>query len=857
MDACNNATRGLDVKSWVRKCAFGALVIFLLLPVVPSRISPKEPSTRVVAQLSGILGDETYLRERGYLEDGEIRVLVEYDSPPARHFLEARALDLEGRVLARFERNRLLSLKISYDRLPELQAAGITIHLDRQFHACLDQSVPIVKPSASWSQVEAFFGYEINGSGVKVAVLDTGIETAHSDLDDLDDNITTTDPKVILEHSFVVGNPNPDDDSTDGHGTHIAGIIGGTGFDSGGARAGVAPGCYILNGKVLNSAGVGFESWILAGIQWALGNDSDVINLSLSTAESGNGTDPLSRAVENAWSQGVPVILAAGRSGAGPYKIGQPGVARKGITVGASDGNALASLSPSGPTYDFRLKPDLLAPGIGIWSCDDDASGYATMGGTSQAAAHVAGAVALLLQAHPTWTPDEVKGALLTNAVNLGLSPYEQGSGRLYLPSAVNATVLVDPIIDFALFRGDALNSQLITLENARPYSVDLFHVSSKYNLSIPSPYTVTASQVIVINVSIQPSAFLDRRLWEYVNFTVEGKTIHVIATGINPNLTLTAPASILYNTTLTANLSVLLDVHPVDFLNDSYIRVTANGTLLVDYPITGNGTFSCDLTNATLYRGTYLLSTDLYINHSRYETSSTSLQVLGYGSSIHVPDRSCARGSRVSFTVNEYENVSGTLYLYAFLEGAWVLVDTTLVGDDFFQFDADWGRGHYSMKVVFPGDATHEPATATFDLHVRPDFTLLLILLLPLALVALGVILLYRRHRRKGRQAKKLVAAIEDRDKIIRGVQRGLRAMKVPTEATREPGVDVDRDSLNEHMSALVREAQVLLKGDQLEAASAKYRAASELATQLGKEDMAEVYLRRSREIQAESKKE
>ncbi|MHA2239918.1 MAG: S8 family peptidase, partial [Candidatus Hodarchaeales archaeon] len=120
----------------------------------------------------------------------------------------------------------------------------------------------------------------INGSGVKIAILDTGIDKSHPDLDDLDNNDDTDDPKVVLEASFVdfdrdgTNDTNPMDDHY--HGTHVAGIAAGNGL-----LKGVAPGAMLMNGKVLDKVIGGYSSWILKGIDWAVANGADIISMSI------------------------------------------------------------------------------------------------------------------------------------------------------------------------------------------------------------------------------------------------------------------------------------------------------------------------------------------------------------------------------------------------------------------------------------------------------------------------------------------------------------------------------------------------------------------------------------------------
>jgi serine protease AprX len=285
----------------------------------------------------------------------------------------------------------------------------------------------------------------VNGQGIVVAVVDSGISTSHAALA----------KKVIASVSLVTGDPSTDD--AFGHGTHVAGIIAGLSGPAAKVTSlyggGVARGADLVNVRVLGGEGIGLTSDVIAGIDWVVANRAKynirVINLSLGhPVTEPSATDPLCEAVARAVQAGLVVVASAGNNGVSadgvPILGGimSPGNSPFAITVGAlntqgtvvrSD-DTLATYSSRGPTrYDFGVKPDLAAPGNRIVSLEANGSylishypylhkagsgnnAYMQLSGTSMAAPMVSGAAALLLQANPKLVPAQVKLALQTGA---------------------------------------------------------------------------------------------------------------------------------------------------------------------------------------------------------------------------------------------------------------------------------------------------------------------------------------------------------------------------------------------------------------------------------------------------------
>jgi subtilisin family serine protease len=427
-----------------------------------------------------------YLMEEGYYLLPSLPVIIEVKKTEASaktlQSIATMTEDLGAEVTVRSHRLNMLAVQLPIIEVGQLSRRLLQrpevekIWLDRKVHIELNESVPLIGAPECWGA-----GYD--GTGVKVAILDTGIDATHPDLDDLDDNPDTTDPKVIVARDFTSEGFTEDGF---GHGTHCASIAAGTGEASDYLYKGVAPQSYLFNIKVLTSEGSGYDSWIINGIEYATlgedgvpnsGDDADILSMSFGANINGDGTDPLSQAVDWATEQGVICVVAAGNSGPGMFTAGTPAVARKAITVGATTtADAIADFSSRGPSADYRLKPDVLAPGVDITAARasgtsmgspvDDS--YTMASGTSMATPHVAGAAALILQANPTWEPVMVKSALTGYAEVIEDAPlWAQGGGRIQVPQAAEATLLaIEPSLSFGRLGAADVKSATVTLMN-------------------------------------------------------------------------------------------------------------------------------------------------------------------------------------------------------------------------------------------------------------------------------------------------------------------------------------------------------------------------------------------------------
>jgi serine protease AprX len=261
------------------------------------------------------------------------------------------------------------------------------------------------------------------GSGT-VAVLDTGVDDDHVDLEG-----------QVISNEDVRSNSN-DPDDYHGHGTHVGSIVAGTGEGSS-EHVGVAPEAKIRNYKVLGDTGGGDMSVVIKGVEEA-SEDSDIMVLSLGAeVDECDGTDPLSRAVDNAAEKGVAVIVAAGNEGPDGQTVTSPGCAEKAFTVGSSHRKEdVSDFSSRGPTADNRLKPEIVAQGENIMAAEAQTrEDYTSKSGTSMAAPYVAGAVAVLMEEKET-SNSEYYNALTETSFTLNENRYAEGNGNIDIEAA-------------------------------------------------------------------------------------------------------------------------------------------------------------------------------------------------------------------------------------------------------------------------------------------------------------------------------------------------------------------------------------------------------------------------------------
>lgn len=303
-----------------------------------------------------------------------------------------------------------------------------------------------VKETVHYFCNDTLFGH-IDGHGVTTAVLDTGI-SPHPDLKG----------RIVAFGDMLYGKKRMYDDNS--HGTHVAGIIAGSGGLSSGLYAGIAPVSQIVAVKVLDQKGEGKIRFLIEGIKAILRNRDKwqirIVNISIGTLPHQGDEEEmeLMRWVDRLWDEGLVVVTAAGNFGPRSGTVTIPGISKKVITVGASDdgnqkgryGKVGTNYSGRGPTSECVCKPDLVAPGSYIRSCNGfsqkkNQKAYSVKSGTSMSAPVVSGAVALLLSKYPDMKNVEVKLRLLMSADDMGKDPNIQGRGLLNIEKLLNPTL--------------------------------------------------------------------------------------------------------------------------------------------------------------------------------------------------------------------------------------------------------------------------------------------------------------------------------------------------------------------------------------------------------------------------------
>jgi len=407
-----------------------ALLALMILAGMMLPLAPVAASGSAVDRDANKIFDDLDAALKGRSSDALVDVIVVFSEGDSSTET-AQAKRGVGAFKVRYEYKTIsgVAARLSVGQIHSLARRSDTAHvqLDAPVHTMLDTS----RASFGVTKAVADFGVDGNNESslvcsdvrsycrddVVVAVIDTGIDAAHSDFGDLGA------PKVIgfadcVDASCAEGASFDDH----GHGTHVASTIAGDG-DGSPSRSlhGVAPGAGLVGVKVLDARGSGSNSGVDAGVEWTILNKDlygiDALNMSLGGSGSSDGTDSTSRIVNRAVAEGITAFVAGGNSGPGRFTTSSPAAAEHAVTVCAmSDPNdadgtrvpgwGLASFSSRGPTADNRVKPDICAAGVDVMAADaGTGDGYVAFSGTSMATPFAAGVGALMLDANPALAP--------------------------------------------------------------------------------------------------------------------------------------------------------------------------------------------------------------------------------------------------------------------------------------------------------------------------------------------------------------------------------------------------------------------------------------------------------------------
>ena len=377
-------------------------------------------------------------------DDNTLPLIVDFDHTPGVEEIALLEREVEFQHQWTLEGIDALAGRVPVNRILDTSALPgvVMLELDGILTTANGDAAVVHGVDTVWADT----GYD--GAGSSVAIIDTGIDGAHASLDDLDDDNSTDDPKVIAFYD-PVNNPSltngtevfPYDDQ--GHGSHCAGTTAGTGAPNY-EHIGMAPQAFLVGVKVLDAGGSGSFATVMAGMEWTVENryKFNIRGASMSLGGPGlaewasSDDDSVNRYANEMMSAGIAIFIAAGNNGVSA-QIGTPGSAEDAITVGALDKNtAIAIYSSQGPTEEGRVKPNIAYVGSNVMSVAfNTGDQYTDMSGTSMATPGAAGVAALMYQANPDLSPFDIKNIM-----------QETATYRLCIYMAANEPCLEDAI---------------------------------------------------------------------------------------------------------------------------------------------------------------------------------------------------------------------------------------------------------------------------------------------------------------------------------------------------------------------------------------------------------------------------
>lgn len=380
---------------------------------------------------------------------------------------EAAIMSIGGEVVNQLDVIDATAAWLSADQAEALRATG-RLRVYRDAPVKISGEAPDTF-YPTWVGAPRLHAMGLDGSGVGIAFVDTGLWSRVFNEMDVQDGVDTVG---VAAPAVGVPFSKKQVDDHNGHGTHITSVAAGRQWSESGAYESVAPGASVYVVRAFDENGVGTYLDVIEGIQWVVDRSAElgirVLNLSFSAEpQSYYWDDPLNQAVMAAWEAGIVVITSAGNTGPEPMSVGVPGNVPYVVTVGSVDDNYtpadqsddfLSTFSSAGPTYERFIKPEVAAPGGHVLARMNpngqiakahreylhEKGTYFAMSGTSQAAAVVSGVAALVLQAEPMLSPDDVKCRLLSAAKPVVddqgqpiYSLFQQGAGLIFAPDAV------------------------------------------------------------------------------------------------------------------------------------------------------------------------------------------------------------------------------------------------------------------------------------------------------------------------------------------------------------------------------------------------------------------------------------
>ena len=482
----------------------GVLLLSLLALLAPGAAWARDVEVVVRLDTPGLAQATSHSR---VLSSSAKARRLDLRTPMSRSYLEQLSASQESfearlaRAIPRahvYRRYRIvfngLAVTLPAADLPRLERLA-DVYPGATYRRMLDRSVPMIGAPAFWS-----LPGEDAGAGMKIAILDDGVDQTHPFFSGAGyaapagfpkGQTDYTTGKVIVARAFPPRGLTwpagrlPFDPALSSHATHVAGIAAGNAGTIGpaGVRlAGVAPRAYLGNYKVLtvptDQFGLnGNAPEIAAGIEAAVSDGMDVINLSLGQPEIEPRRDLVALAIAGAAAAGVPTVAAAGNEYGRLQEgsVGSPGSASAAIAVGSvttgrtGPAGAVSSFSSAGPApISLALKPDLAAPGSEILSSTPGGQ-FTFLSGTSMAAPHVSGVVALLRKRHPAWTPAQLRSALVTTATPTGTNaPLRIGGGLVSVARADSPLLFAEPSsVSFGLVRTGTNPEAVVRLTDA------------------------------------------------------------------------------------------------------------------------------------------------------------------------------------------------------------------------------------------------------------------------------------------------------------------------------------------------------------------------------------------------------